>query len=381
MNQNSFIYSHLHPRPSKKVCLMMESSYQYALELYSLEGTLLGQAAVEVDWEPARESASLQAIRRAGLSADVTTSNSTIAPLWHAQLGEPYLDGFRIIVKTNGTGVVPSDFPTAYFKTLATKVAAYFVEKGRLKLGDKFQYLIAAFPRQQSAQAASKLRFTAEEVTPLLPLKETALTSIAGQAMAHGIACAEDFPVFIPQQVLDEAATLAREAGAQETGGILIGHIHRDPSVPEVFVEVTAQIPARHTEADLTKLTFTAETWTEVQAAICLRRKNELMLGWFHSHPVRHWSCKDCPVERQMVCELGRDFFSSHDHALHRTVFPRAFAIALVVNDVAYADPTFSLFGWRRGMLESRGFHVIGASRPFAASREAGPKAACEAAK
>ena len=91
------------------------------------------------------------------------------------------------------------------------------------------------------------------------------------------------------------------------------------------------------------------------------------MLGWWHSHPVREW-CKDCAPERQQVCKMASDFFSAHDHALHRTVFPRAYSIALVANDAVMGDVTFSAFGWREGLLESRGFHIAGARQQVAAA-------------
>jgi hypothetical protein len=32
--------------------------------------------------------------------------------------------------------------------------------------------------------------------------------------------------------------------------------------------------------------------------------------------------------------------------------------VALVANDVSFSPLTFSMFGWRRGLLESRGFYV-----------------------
>ena len=54
------------------------------------------------------------------------------------------------------------------------------------------------------------------------------------------------------------------------------------------------------------------------------------------------------------------DFLSEDDRLLHRAVFPGAWNLALVVNDVAYDDPTLSLFGWRRGLLALRGHHVLG---------------------
>ena len=86
------------------------------------------------------------------------------------------------------------------------------------------------------------------------------------------------------------------------------------------------------------------------------------MLGWWHSHPVREW-CKDCTRERQQTCALAAGFLSAHDRALHRHVFPRAYSLALVVNDVACGGPTFSLFGWRDGLLEPRGFLLVGTAR------------------
>ena len=104
--------------------------------------------------------------------------------------------------------------------------------------------------------------------------------------------------------VLDEARELTLSVTGKETGGVLIGQLHRDPGLGVLFAEVTAQIPARHVEANATKLSFTAATWTEVQAALDLRTRGESMLGWWHSHPVREW-CKDCPEEKRRQCSLG----------------------------------------------------------------------------
>jgi hypothetical protein len=254
------------------------------------------------------------------------------------------------------SGEVTTDFSTTYFGGLALQASRAFVEKGVLKDGDKFRYAATAFPRQQP-ENAPKFQLTAEEVAPALSIKQSVLADFTNRARLHGQVMADDLPVFIPRLVLVEAAALSREAGAKETGGILIGHLHRDAESSEIFVEVTAYIVARNAEADLAKISFTAKTWTDVRAAIGLRHKDEIMLGWAHSHPAREW-CKDCPVEKQRVCGMANDFFSSHDRALHRTVFPRAYSVALVVNDVAFDKPGFSMFGWRRGQIEPRGFYI-----------------------
>jgi hypothetical protein len=98
-----------------------------------------------------------------------------------------------------------------------------------------------------------------------------------------------------------------------------------------------------------------------VQAALELRTLGESMLGWWHSHPVREW-CKNCPEEKRKQCSLARGFLSEDDRLLHRTVFPRAYSLALLVNDID-GGPTFSLFGWSGGAIEARDFHRI-AERP-----------------
>lgn len=338
-----------------KVGIMPTNQYRYVIELFREDDTPVGQATVTVDWGPAEEWAKFQAMRSGLLASDEAGRVSSIEPVWMSKAGEPYIESFRVNVVTR-SGKVATDFGTGYFKSLVTQASTHFVENGRLQTGDRVRYLAAAFRQQERRHNGSRFQFTTEEVAPSMTMKNSSLADSLRHAMPQGAICAGDIPVFVPQRVLDEAAAASTEAGARETGGILIGHLHRDATVPELFVEVSAQIHARHTEADLTKLTFTAETWTEVQAAIDLRRKREIMLGWWHSHPVREW-CKECAPERQQVCKMAGDFFSAHDQALHRTVFPRAYSFALVANVTTFGL-NFSAFGWRDGLLEPRGFHV-----------------------
>ena len=97
---------------------------------------------------------------------------------------------------------------------------------------------------------------------------------------------ADDMPVFVPQHLLDQVAEQTLAERGRETGGILIGNLHRDATLPEIFAEVTAQIPAEHTRGDAVKLTFTPDTWVAVDNAIKLRGRSEIYLGYWHSHPV-----------------------------------------------------------------------------------------------
>ena len=340
---------------------MANDGYRYTLQLYRADGAALGQAAVEVDWEPAREWARFQAVRRCGTAAIASGAVSEPEPLWHESMGAPFIEGFRMTVALPGGGECASDFPVRYFNALASAASARLVESGALKNGDRYQYAAAAFPNGAAGRAAEAQAFQVEEEPPELPVAGAEIGRYLRDSALVGQEEAADLKVFVPDYVLEEAVLLAREAPGRETGGVLVGHLRRDPEISDIFAEVTAQLPARHTVSEAAKLTFTPATWTGIRAALNLRRRGELMLGWWHSHPVRDW-CPECPPEKKRRCRLARDFYSEHDMALHRAVFPAAFTIGLVLNGLGGDDATFSAFGWRRGMLEPRGFRVLGAA-------------------
>ncbi len=349
------------------------NKYRYALEVFKNDGTSIGQVPISMDWEPAIEWTWLLGLRRNQIQPTDSTSASLIQPFWHSQFGEPYINGFGVEIRSaNSTGPKTEDFcfdfTTAYFKDEAQAASALLVEKGLLEKGELFLYIPVAFPAPEEPKAGPQLSFRTQKIVPPLPLKESSLERFQNGARSVGTLQPDDMPVFIPQHVLDETGCLSREAGENETGGILIGHLHRDTQVPEVFVEITAQLPAKHVVAKTHTFTFTSHTWTAAQAALDLRKKHEMYLGWWHSHPIREW-CKNCPQEKKEACTLTGCFFSGQDLQLHRTVFPRAYSIALVVNDVSSKNMTHSLFGWRNGFMESRGFQIVEKARTARVSK------------
>ena len=343
-------------------------SYRYAAALLREDGAEVGQAPLEVDWGPAREWTRLQALRRARLGAEAFENDCSVEPVWHEARGEPHLAGFRIRLGAEG----PShDFPALYFASAAQEASARLVEQGALKEGERFRFRALAFPGpcENGEGPASRERplFKARQAPPEVRLLDGTLGPLWASSEPRGSDEADDLPVFVPRRVLEETGALARDAGVRETGGILLGHLRRDREVPEAFVEVTAQIHAREAKGESNRLTFTAEAWTAVRSALELRGRGEIMVGWWHSHPVHEW-CKECPEEKRRSCPLAADFLSAHDRALHRTVFPRAYSLALVVNDIGEGGPTHSLFGWREGLLEPRGYRLLEPDPPAEAS-------------
>ncbi len=337
---------------------MLGDDYQYTMEFYNEAGEALGQVAVDVDFAPACEWTRLAAARKGVLAPRDYDTPASFLPIWHSKASRPYLGGFRVRIESNGSGAFQCDFSTRYFRDYAAEASQLFVKGGKLKSGDRFVYLLAAFPRQANSADHSARRFQIEDLAPNVPVRESVLSEFESVSAFQGDSDAELMPVFIPSRVLDETAVLTRKVDEVETGGFLIGHLHRDLNVPEFFLEVTAQIPAVHAIGELARLRFTPKTWSAAQAAISLRRKEELLLGWWHSHPVRHWECRNCPPEKQRTCALTHDFFSEHDRAVHRAVFSRAWSVALVVNNTPYGGPSTSVFGWKHGAIEPRGFYV-----------------------
>jgi hypothetical protein len=332
--------------------------YRLVIEVRRPGGSPVGHGTVEPDWEPAIEWTRLIGLRTRHVWVTAAAAERGFEPLWHGELGEPYFSEFRLHFRS-GEMAWHADFPIRYFRDAAHTIATRLVDAGALERGQPFSYRIAAYATDAVAPGPPPTGLTAVDQSPPLSVREGCAPARRAAPARPDDAEADDFDVIIPAHVLEEASALTTRAGDVETGGILIGHLGRDRDGGDIFAEVTALIPARHTVGDRSKLTFTSETWTDARGAVALRRDNETFLGWFHSHPHDAW-CREkgCPPERQRACAAAQGFFSDDDLALHRTMFPRAFTVALVMTrSIAGIRPR--LFGWRTGRFEPRGFHVM----------------------
>jgi len=328
------------------------------VEFVREDGTVVGHADLEPDWEPAIEWSRLAGLRTRGVWAPEAQAESALEPLWHSELGEPHLRGFRVALKGQDGAAWHQDFSTQYFGSLARAAAVPLIEQAVLGADDRLLFRALAYA-QHPARPQVADAFTAIDQPQPLAIREVSRPSLMAASAPAGDTNADDFEVFLPRVVLDEASTQTAGAGDVETGGILIGHLGRERGNPEIVSEVTALIPARHTVGLSTKLTFTSDTWTDVRHAVELRAKGEQVLGWFHSHPQHAW-CREkkCPIEAQQRCSAAIGFLSSDDIALHRTMFPRAFTVALLMtHSIRGIVPR--LFGWRAGFLEPRGYRVV----------------------
>jgi proteasome lid subunit RPN8/RPN11 len=73
-----------------------------------------------------------------------------------------------------------------------------------------------------------------------------------------------------------------------EQGGLLLGYVDQHPDRARPVVIVDWALEAQHTVADITRLTFTHETWAEFDRQTDELRERGVSrqrVGWYHSHP------------------------------------------------------------------------------------------------
>jgi hypothetical protein len=355
--------------------------HHFALHLYKQDDSPLGRAGQEIDWQPALEWCHLQGIRKGKLPPMFNIGSYEIEPVWDAAIGKPFMSAFRtLITADDGSEGFSADFPITYFTGLALKASEGYVKTGQLEPGDRFRYRVTASPERPASEAeTSRPRaFSVREVPKPIPLGSKSLRRLRKESAPFEGEEETDMPVFISNHVLEEACSRTRQAGAHEVGGILLGHLHRDTESTEVLAEITAEIPIPTVQSRLYSLSITAEAWEQVRRAIRLRNKQEMMLGWWHSHSYMKEVCKECKHLEDKSCDHTAVYLSEKDVGLHRAAFSRAYAVALVLGDTPCAGLNFGMFGWGQVGMSRRGFRILHAGQTRAQATKNSPATGTE---
>jgi len=336
--------------------MTLRNAYRYVAQVTARDGRRLGELALDPDFGPAAESAHLAGLREGALPASAHHGPGIIEPVFDAERGQPYVGGVRIRFDAAPPDHEAPVLAWRYLQPAVEQAATRLVERGTLQPSETFVYRICAFAAPAAPRAAVHEDENDEPVA--LALQRVATAELVAGAIRLGEAAwdEDDFPLFVHRAVLAQATHMARAAGECETGGILVGHLRRDRDTPEVHVEITALIPATQARAGRTHLGFTPQTWSAMRDALALRARNEMMLGWFHTHP--HW-CARCDPAQRKNCVFAQPFFSRDDCALHRTVFDAAFHVALLLSDTGESALHYDFFGWRHGHVAARGCYVL----------------------
>lgn len=147
----------------------------------------------------------------------------------------------------------------------------------------------------------------------------------------------QELKIYIKSEVLTAIDTYMASDTNNELGGVLIGNLC-EAADGSKFILISNNIHAEHTTASLSRLTFNHETWEHFDREIEMHYSDEMILGWYHSHP-------------------GHTvFLSGHDMFIQENFFNMEFMVAYVY------DPTINdrgFFYWNNGKTEkSSGFFI-----------------------
>ena len=339
--------------------MSLRARHRYVAEASDHDGRRLGELVLAPDFTPAAEWTHLQGVRLGAFPAFAHHGPCVVEPVYDDTCGQPYIAGIRMRFEAADPTYEAPLIPWSYFQQCVEGSSKQLVADGALWAGQAFVYRICAFPvhgGEAASTPASKI--AVEQMSTLLTVEQASLApQLAGaQRMCEQAWNTLDFPVIVQPSVLEQATELAHAAGEHESGGILVGHVRRDTASPDIYAEITAQIPATHAHAGPTHLRFTEQSWSAVSDALALRGRGEIWLGWHHYHP---FFCRRCDAAQRRHCVLSRPFFSREDCELHRTVFDAAFSVALLLTDIGEESLSCDWFGWRRGRIAARGCYLL----------------------
>jgi proteasome lid subunit RPN8/RPN11 len=145
----------------------------------------------------------------------------------------------------------------------------------------------------------------------------------------------QGFAVVIRRSVLNAVAKHAASASSVEVCGVLVGNVYRDGSGP--FLRIDAAIRGDFAGSAAAQVTFTAETWTHIQAVMDRDYPDRRIVGWYHSHP-----------------GFGI-FLSDMDLFIHGNFFNLPWQVAFVHDPASRED---GMFLWRDGKAERSPYAV-----------------------
>jgi proteasome lid subunit RPN8/RPN11 len=342
--------------------MRVRDEYRYLAQVATPEGDPIGSAWLAVDWVPAVQWSHLTGVRSGRLPLGLEPAPAVVEPVWDPRLGPPYVGRFQIrFLRPDAPLEVL--LPPATVREAVQAAVAGLVDGARPRPGDPLVYRVMAFP---APRAGCGLEggggFEVETRRDAAPVEERSMAALLEAAEVVNATASDpgELPVLIHAAVLEEAMAAAMAAGSNETGGVLLGRVATDPQAG-LYLEVTAQVPAREGLADEASFTFLAETWAAVEAALARRAAGERIVGWHHSHPRALWPCAacQCPAEQRDTCPSRLPFFSQKDVHLHRTVFQGAYNVALLLSFQAVPRPRVDLFGWCWHGIAPRAFQLV----------------------
>jgi proteasome lid subunit RPN8/RPN11 len=334
-------------------------------------GPIHDEILVLGDFCRAVETASFDALKRGVIAEyDPRPGEVLIEPRFSESpngAASPRTIGFDVVLSLSDGSFHRVSFDSSYLRHRARRFGAELARSGQLSEDFGLYYQLAACPidpelaRHDAPRAMTATAFTIEPASAAIAIADQPRSNL-GSVEPWDDPRAEDLPVLLNRRLIDDAVLEARAHPDQEVGGILLGRLNRDPEDGSVYLHITGLVPAESTEATVTSVTFTPETFAQAREVIDLRGEGEIVVGWMHSHPFCF--CAECPVPAPQECIRKILFYSRDDEFLMELAFSRPFMVGLLAAieprlEPALGHPGVRLYGWNHGEIQARGFPVL----------------------
>jgi proteasome lid subunit RPN8/RPN11 len=342
------------------------ASYSFRLELSDQDQRLLHSLPLTAAaFRHALHATHFEAFRQGALpSYDPASQDARIEPVFAEQsASDPRCNGFRIELATAASATFTQAFTLNYFAAAARQARQRLVRENRLPAEQAIHYQLAAYWEEpvRSPQSPA-VELSLGPPRSLAPIRAAERLDL-GPAEAWDHCEPGQLPILVERAVLEEGLDEARSAPHREVGGVLLGHVSRDPVSGEVFVQVTCLASGEGTtESGPSNVTLTPATFARAQELIELRGLGEVIVGWYHSHPFRF--CDACPLPTPPECINKVLFYSDEDLHLMETTFEQPYMMGLLLAvepklEAALGHLPVRLFGWNQGTIQARGFEVV----------------------
>lgn len=168
-------------------------------------------------------------------------------------------------------------------------------------------------------------------------LDVTQLTSESLSSGSFPPGMASDFRLFFEPDVHATIQAHAGEDTSVEICGILVGRWEKDENGP--FAVVSHRIRCDNASSKLAEVTFTHESWAQINQEMDTKYQDQRIIGWYHSHP-----------------DFGI-FLSDRDVFIQENFFSGAGQVAFVVDPVRKLE---GVFEWREGKPELMSQYWVG---------------------
>ncbi len=91
------------------------------------------------------------------------------------------------------------------------------------------------------------------------------------------------FQVVIAAEALERIHRQGQSNLKQEVGGVLVGERYQDEQGPYLWIKAIIEGRSMHHHA--AQVTFTAETWADIQQTMDEEYPDDRIVGWYHTHP------------------------------------------------------------------------------------------------